>query len=204
VLPPIVINVDQPTQSVVVVPGPVQIVENVKEIERIIEREVEREVANLETELPTPTGNVDETGNWSLISLVLSIAALVMAALTLAGVLRRKYDRYAREDETKEERRERIARMRETGEYGEYDEYTVRKRKTQRVVGIIAAVLCLAPSVAFLLLDNMRLPMGLLNRYTIYVAIAFGVAAVLVLAYLLLGLRKGRKDASAKQENVYL
>jgi hypothetical protein len=190
----VIIDAEQPEAPEALASDRAAAIDAMAEVERAIERLAALAATAICASASTPASAVEADAGWSRVSLALSAIAFLAAAMTVLGVLRRKYVRFKREDESAEQRRERIKMMRACGEYDEFGEYEVRSRKLQRIVGVIAAALGVLPIVLFLALDNLSSKTGWWNRWTPFVIAAFLAAAAAVSAYLLSGLRLRREQ----------
>jgi flagellar basal body-associated protein FliL len=109
---------------------------------------------------------------WALLNLILTlIAILTAAALIITYFIRRKEDK-----EEEEERRAQFAGTDE--EYEEEEEKKAKKRLILRLLGVIAAIIAV---ILFLITQDMTLPLGFIDRWTIWHIII--VAATTILAF---------------------
>ncbi|MDR2492142.1 MAG: DUF11 domain-containing protein, partial [Coriobacteriales bacterium] len=141
-------------------------------VERVVE--VERQANESIPESQSPTANLgpqSPQGSWSLISLILSALAIILSALVLAGLLRRRDYEYLTDEE-------------------------IRNLRRQRVFGVCAIVAGLLPVAIFLILDDLAQPMTLVTRSTVYVALAFILTVALVATYVALRRRREVPDTS--------
>jgi hypothetical protein len=106
-------------------------------------------------------GNVyyrgDKVGAWSLLSLIISVIAVIFAVGLVLGMVLRKFRRSD----------------------------TTWQRVRQRTTGftIFAVLLGLLTPMVWLLLDTLSLPMALLNKWTLYVAIVFALQLVMMVIH---------------------
>jgi Na+/proline symporter len=100
-------------------------------------------------------GTSDDTGYWSLLSLIMSLIAVIFSLLLIVGAFIRR-------------------RNRENGE-----------KYSGGIVKILAIVLGIATPIVWLLLDNLNHSMHFVNRDTIYVAIVFIVQLAVIGIYYL-------------------
>jgi uncharacterized repeat protein (TIGR02543 family) len=132
-----------------------------------------RDVARIESQTGNPLidllgGNVPlgkgtSSAVWSLLSLLLSVIAVVITILLSAGALLR-------------------GRNKEQESSGERDEEKKRRRRG-RLLKLIAGIVGILTLLVWLILDDTSLPMAWINRYTIIVVVFFIVHLVLVIAY---------------------
>jgi preprotein translocase subunit SecG len=146
----------------------------------------EDQTGNLFTDLirnKIPLGNIFGKGAWSLLSLLLSLIAVVISVLLILwAVIRRR----GRDDE----------HDRDT--YADENEETVKKKNAGilRALTVIAGVLT---PIVWLILDDLNQPMVWINKWTLFVGIVFIVHIVLLLVYKSRNNRKVR-DSEAEAE----
>ncbi len=121
-----------------------------------------------------PLGNLEQTGMWSLLSLIIAITGILISLLLVLG----SFFRRRREEDAQDER-------------AEDKERTDKKRGWY--AKLITMLLGLLPAVLFLALDNMTLSMALVNQWTLWVAVAFVVQMLCLATYLVI---KNRKRAA--------
>jgi cytochrome bd-type quinol oxidase subunit 2 len=98
-------------------------------------------------------GGFKEKGVWSLLSLILSIIAVIISILLIVGALAKR----KREDEERQ-----------------------KKGAILRILAIIVGVLT---PIIWIVLDDFHQPMAWINQWTLIVAIAFIVHIVLFAVY---------------------
>jgi amino acid transporter len=112
----------------------------------------------------TPAVGFDGKAAWSLLSLRMSIFAVLIAlTLILARIVRRRD-------------------LEEEGEEVEEDSEE-KKRRNAFVTRTLTVIFGVLTPIVFLILDDMRLPMTWINRWTLYVGFTFLVHIVLLIVY---------------------
>jgi uncharacterized repeat protein (TIGR02543 family) len=156
----------------------------------------EGQTGNLFTDLirnKIPLGNIFGKGAWSLLSLLLSLIAVVISVLLILWVVIRRRGRDDEHDrDTYSE--ERYADERYAEESGE----TVKKKNASILRALTVIVGVLTP-IVWLILDDLNQPMVWINKWTLYVGIVFIVHIVLLLVYKSRNNRKVR-DSEAEAE----
>jgi uncharacterized membrane protein len=128
---------------------------------------------------------------WSLLSLIMSVIAIVISLLLIiARIVRRR-----REDEDEDEREYRRAQRYE--QYGDYDEEEDEGRNAY-IARTLTVIFGILTPIVFLILDDLRLPMTWINRWTPYVALAFIIHIVFLIVYKLRN--KERKEEDREQQ----
>ncbi|MDR3305677.1 MAG: InlB B-repeat-containing protein [Clostridiales Family XIII bacterium] len=122
-----------------------------------------------------PLGNGKSAAVRSLLSLILSIIAVVITVLLAVGALLRGRNK----DEESEAR---------AGERGEKE----KGRRRGRLLKLLAGIVGILTLIVWLILDDTSLPMAWINRYTLIVAVFFLVHLVLFAAYKVRGGRKNK------------
>jgi amino acid transporter len=111
-----------------------------------------------------PLGGFATKGAWSLLSLLMSLVAVIFSVLLVVGVFMRR-----REDDYEDEDRRRHGKILKT--------FTI-------IVGILTPIV-------WLILDNLNQPMVWINNWTVFVGITFIVHIALLVVY---KLRKGNEE----------
>jgi uncharacterized repeat protein (TIGR02543 family) len=126
-----------------------------------------------------PLGNFYGKGAWSLISLILSLIAIIISVLLAIGSAARHSERRALE------------------QYGETEEAKEKRKRTGvlKALTMIAGVLTL---VVWLILDDLTLPMVWLNNWTIFVGIVFIVHLIFFTIY---KARNGKEEDDNNEED---
>jgi uncharacterized membrane protein len=109
-----------------------------------------------------PAGNLG-TPAWSLLNLIMAIISIVAAIVLFIGIFTRRSQKRQEDEEEQEE--------------------TSEKRKRLMALRIPAILTGLIPGILFLLLENMRLPMTWINRWTPLIGAFFLLNMVLVLVH---------------------
>jgi uncharacterized repeat protein (TIGR02543 family) len=127
-----------------------------------------------------PLGNPIVRGAWSLLSLLMSIVAVVVSVLLILGALKRRRngeDEYRLDDVAEEE----------------YE----KRRRRGRILKVLTVVLGILTPIVWLWLDNLNQPVVWVNKFTVYVGIAFVAHVVLLVVY------KMRKHDDKEDREVY-
>jgi uncharacterized repeat protein (TIGR02543 family) len=124
-----------------------------------------------------PLGNVRFEGAWSLLSMLMSLVAVVTAVLLVLGAIVRRRD----EDE--------IAGQARGDAEGDYR----RRGKILKVLTIIVGILT---PVVWIVLDTLNQQVVWINKFTVYVGIAFVATVVLLVLY---KVRKGDEKREAAE-----
>jgi uncharacterized membrane protein len=146
-------------------------------------------------------------GGWSLLSLILSVIAVIISLLLAIGAFIRKRDEEERQDELVFEDADgvqtiyvanrTVIRYEADGEQVELlieeqrDENERRCRLMWRVLAITVGILT---SAAWLFLDDLTQPMVFVNRWTIIVALIFLVHVILCIIHRIRRNRREDKD----------
>jgi preprotein translocase subunit SecG len=147
----------------------------------------EDQTGNLFTDLirnKIPLGNIFGKGAWSLLSLLLSLIAVVCSVLLILWTVIRR-------------RRRDDGHDRDT--YADENGETVKKKNAGilRALTVIAGVLT---PIVWLILDDLNQPMVWINKWTLFVGIVFIVHIVLLLVY---KSRNNRKERDSEAEAEY-
>jgi alpha-tubulin suppressor-like RCC1 family protein/uncharacterized Tic20 family protein len=102
------------------------------------------------TDNQTPLSNGQTDSNWSLLSLILGIASVIISLMFM--LIRRRKDE---------------------------EKYTDAEHKNRSVLKLTAVLLGIIPIVLFLVLDDLTASMVFVNRYTVLVAIGFIIHIVI-------------------------
>jgi uncharacterized repeat protein (TIGR02543 family) len=151
------------------------------------EVQLNNQTGNILTDLGNgnvPLGNFFSNETWSILSMLLSIAAVIIAMMLLVVALVRR------------KRKEELYANDELYTGAEQYEKAAKKGRTLRVLTIIAGALTL---VVWLILDNFNQPATWINRWTIVIGIFFAVQLALFVIYLI---RRGRKNKIVEEEYV--
>jgi hypothetical protein len=117
-------------------------------------------------------GSFDETNAWSLLSLIMSVTAVIASlVLIISQIFRRRR--------------------------GDGDQ---RERRNAFIMRALTIIIGIAILVVFLILDDMNLPMVLINKWTLYVGLAFVIYLVLLIIYNLRD-KKGDDPYEAKESS---
>ncbi|MDR0853109.1 MAG: InlB B-repeat-containing protein, partial [Clostridiales Family XIII bacterium] len=187
---PIVNPPRPPRPPVVITPDPEPVVEDIAEpIEpevpapapTITKESVDVRLAN-QTGNPildlingnVPLGGFASKGAWSLLSLLMSLVAVVVSVLLVVGIFMRR-----REDDDEEAER-----------FDEDSEEDDRRRRGKILKTLTIIVGILTP-IVWLILDNLNQPMVWINNWTVFVGITFIVHIILLIVY---KLRKGNEE----------
>jgi fimbrial isopeptide formation D2 family protein/uncharacterized repeat protein (TIGR01451 family)/uncharacterized repeat protein (TIGR02543 family) len=155
-------------------------------------------------------------GAWSLLSLIMSLIALIGFVLLLINLVAGKKRKYAQAQAEQSGLGAGYGPNyasdpgglgdslypygRESAQLGlapssEQDEgYWRQRRKSQLIFRVIAMVAGLLTPIVWLILDDLHQPMTWINQWTIYVAIIFLIFAIALIAFLLCSRRKRVKD----------
>lgn len=126
-----------------------------------------------------PLGGLDSVA-WSLLNLMMSIVALFCAVtLTVTLFKRKKLNKYQSEDEDEEEQPE--------------EEVARHRLFVLRLPTILSGLI---PGILFLILENIRLPMVWITRWTPLIGAFFIISMVMVLVHFVV-----KKRAKAVQDN---
>jgi len=131
-----------------------------------------------------PLGNPGVTGTWSLISLILSVAALVIIAIHAIGLVARR----KREEEKEQE------------EYGVDHEKLALIEKRASLYRVLTIIVGAITIVTWLFLDNLTLGVSWINAYTPIVGVLCGVTIVL-LVFTKVQDNKAKHDGEETQED---
>ncbi|GHU62028.1 hypothetical protein AGMMS49983_02780 [Clostridia bacterium] len=148
----------------------------------VTENQLDAQTGNIFRDLANgnvPRGDFYGDNAWSLLSLILSLIAVITAVLlTIAAATQRR-------------------RNGEIESYnGEEEEKRRRRGRMIRVLAIVAGVLTL---IVWLILDDLTLPMVWVNKWTILVAIVFIVHLLLTVIY---KVRKGQEKGYEEDETL--
>jgi fimbrial isopeptide formation D2 family protein/uncharacterized repeat protein (TIGR02543 family) len=154
-----------------------------------------------------PLGNATDEGGWSLLSMIMSIIALLGAiALIITAVIRRRKDKKddnndkdddnARSQDWQYNMHAQAGSLEQTGQfdmpsskYGsqyDYDDERIAKRARRSLVFRIAAtIMGILVPIIWLILDDLNTPMVWINKWTIVVAIAFIIFLILWIIFML-------------------
>lgn len=139
--------------------------------------------------------NFRRTDRWSLLSLLMSCAALIACVVLIVTLLVRK-------DKPKGEDGQQHVDVDEPDE-GEIEE-AVEEERTRRhrllVLRILSIVAGVLTPVLFLLLDNLRLPMAFINRWTLPIGIVYIVHLVIMIAFIILARKRKVDDPTEEEE----
>jgi uncharacterized repeat protein (TIGR02543 family) len=136
---------------------------------------------------PTPTGSPsggDENSRqfWALVNLLLCIAGVVIAITTVLYVLLQQKQKEEKQQLQKnhQSKHENI-RGKQAGKYEE-EQDTEKKHKQYRLVWLaIAYIMGIVGIIVFLLTENMKLPMTMVDKWTIINAIIFIVEIIAII-----------------------
>ncbi|MDR3304559.1 MAG: leucine-rich repeat protein [Clostridiales Family XIII bacterium] len=158
--------------------------ESVTTTEEIVNEEtalLDSQTGNLISDIANgrvPLGNVLHDDAWSLLSLILSVAGVISAALILISLVqRRTIFVLAYERETREE-----------------------KRKAGKFLGIFASAAGVLTLISWLVLDNLNLPVIWINKWTPAVAAVFAIHIILVFLY---RRKKVQEDRDDREEDSF-
>jgi uncharacterized repeat protein (TIGR02543 family) len=134
---------------------------------------IEAQTGNLFTDLADgniPYGDFKGKGAWSVLSLILSLLALIISVLLAIGAFFRR-------------------RQRDEDDHTEQD--NDKQRKRGKILKVLTIVVGILTPIVWLILDNLNQPMVWINKWTLIVAIFFIVHIALLLVY---KIRSGRKN----------
>jgi uncharacterized membrane protein YhaH (DUF805 family) len=124
------------------------------------------------TEIEDQKTPLDKTQDkWALLNLILMILTVLLCLWMAAGTLRRNQDADRNEDEK-----------------------TVKRKKILKLLSLIPAI---AAVIAFILTEDMTLPMQMTDKWTILMLIIFIVQAIMRI------LTKNKKDEEDNSKNAY-
>jgi hypothetical protein len=128
-----------------------------------------------------PLGSFGQNGNWSLLSLLLTILSVISAFILVL----------------------RTARQNKQREKAEYEFGTSRRKSDGKafVLALIAVLVTAATLIAWLVLDNLSLPMAWVNGWTPIILAGFVIHLVLVIARtIVLGSDGHNKDGDDNEQ----
>ncbi|MDR0817017.1 MAG: InlB B-repeat-containing protein, partial [Clostridiales Family XIII bacterium] len=142
---------------------------------------IRKQTGNVVTDIfrnNVPQGSFSATGVWSVLSLLFSLAAVIISLILIIGAVFRRRQSYG------------------GVYYADAEDEKKRKMKGSliKIVTIIVGVL--TPAV-WLILDNLSQPMAWINQYTLIVGIVFLAHLALLIVY---NLRKGKSDGTDERE----
>jgi hypothetical protein len=126
-----------------------------------------------------PLGGFNLTNAWSLLSLMMSLIAILLSIVLIVRWIARRRNEEEDEDENDDE---------------EEEEKTYRNAYIARTLTIIFGILT---PIVFLILDDMRLPMVWINKWTPYVGLVFLIHIALFIVY---KLRNKEKDPNESEQ----
>ncbi|MDR0854348.1 MAG: hypothetical protein LBN34_08255, partial [Clostridiales Family XIII bacterium] len=109
-------------------------------------------------------------GAWSLLSLIMSLIAVLVSLLLILGAIFRRI--YRNEDEDKEAYADSDA-----------DDEDEKRKKVSKVLKVATIILGILTPIVWLILDDLTLPMVWINKWTLYVGIVFLVHIVFLIVY---------------------
>ncbi|MDR0817197.1 MAG: YDG domain-containing protein, partial [Clostridiales Family XIII bacterium] len=113
-----------------------------------------------------PRGSFMSTAVWSLLSLIMSLAAVIITLCLIIGSL---LARRRRDDDP--------------GVYGEDRDEERRNQRKGRILKVLACAVGVITAVLRLVLDDLTQPMAWINRWTVLVGIAFVLHIAALIAY---------------------
>jgi amino acid transporter len=119
-------------------------------------------------------------GAWSLLSLLLSVLAIIITILLFVGLFRRRKNKY--EDD------------KEIEVYGENTEDEKEKRRKANICRLLTMIAGILTPIIWLILDNLNQPMAWINKWTPYVAFIFIVHIVLLIVFKYRSRNRDRDD----------
>lgn len=135
----------------------------------------------------TPLGGWDSKAYWSVLSLILVAAGLLMAlAHLLFGIRKRK------EDEQEAQGTRAYAGSREEGNYQRRDSSESRSRMT--IPRIIAIAVCVLGLIFFVLLEDLTLAPAWINRWTVVFMGLFVLEIIITAVHVITGVTRGSKN----------
>lgn len=118
---------------------------------------------------------------WSLVNLILGcVATLIAAVLILSWFVQYR----CAEEEEPEEEREAAAAAGSAHENDRYEEQEEQRKQRSTLLRWLTVFAGLVPGLLFLLLEDLTLPVALVNRWTILIALCFLVHVVLLVVFL--------------------
>ncbi len=139
-----------------------------------------------------PLGSFGLGNAWSLLNLIMSIIAVICSIVLFVSLFRTK-----RRNEENEEDAETTKIMREDNDSDQEEDHRSRLRSLK----IIALLAGLIPGILFLILEDMRLPMTWITRWTPLIAVFFILAMLLVVLQFVVK-KKNRQEDSPEKESV--
>jgi uncharacterized repeat protein (TIGR02543 family) len=121
-----------------------------------------------------PLGGFATKGAWSLLSLLMSLVAVVVSVLLVVGIFMRRRD----DDD------EGAARFDEDSEEDD-------RRRRGKILKTFTIIVGILTPIVWLILDNLNQPMVWINNWTVFVGITFIVHIALLVVY---KLRKGNEE----------
>ncbi|MDL2294724.1 hypothetical protein LJC60_08905 [Ruminococcaceae bacterium OttesenSCG-928-D13] len=176
---------DQPTPTPAVVTNPPA--EPTEPEEEIIPPEVDAgasggpEAEDLSA-LGVPLGGLNSIA-WSLLNLMMSIVALLASLILIFSMFKRKKTNQLRDEADTEAEDEKIKRNR---------------LLSLRIITIVAGII---PGVLFLILENIRLPMVWITRWTPLIGAFFIISMALVIIHLAVKVRAKNEDDQNDKSN---
>lgn len=196
--PPIIINpptiIIQPPTSTVIVNPPAEI--TVVSPDQVINEQLESQSGNIvediaDNKVPLGQFSYDSEKAWSILNLLIALVALVfsISMIVVTLIKRRKQNKAKEANQEEADRREDAP----------------RSSAGVKALGILAAVLGVLPSVAFLILEEIgTLPMIFINENTLPIALLAGAFLAVFVAYLVVrgvAKKKGDKNEEAAPLN---
>ena len=130
---------------------------------------------------------------WALLNLILTVIGVLGALVSVVWYFRRR-----REEEDDDEAEERRTRIAQAQAYGDYDYQEEPENSKKRLIGrIIAVVGFIIAIILFILTENMRLPMILVDRWTIWHAI---IMLIQVVCWIVASRRKDLDEEDSEEE----
>jgi hypothetical protein len=129
-----------------------------------------------------PLGNFFSSNAWSLLSLIMSLVAVVISILLIVGAIARK---------RREDNEDELTGYARDGGVRDEEEERRRRGKMLKVATIILGILT---PIVWLILDDLSLPMAWINKWTLFVGIVFILHIVVLVVY------KVRKHEYAEDE----
>jgi uncharacterized repeat protein (TIGR02543 family) len=112
-----------------------------------------------------PLGNFFAEGAWSLLSLLLSLIAIIISVLLIIWTVFKRKDKDAHREVYTEEG------------------YEAKRKSNAAILRALTIIVGVLTPVVWLILDNINLPMAWINKWTLYVGIVFIVQIALLIVY---------------------
>jgi uncharacterized membrane protein YbaN (DUF454 family) len=151
-------------------------------------------VTPTETPKPTPTSIMEDHGPpvWALVNLVLSVVGVILAILAVVFVLLQQ--RQKQKAKQKYEQRN-VKNQNAAKSTDKQDDNEMQQMQHRKMWLIITVAMGIVGIIVFLLTQNMKLPMAMVDKWTIVNAIIF-IVEIIAIAFIF-----KRKEAEQTQNN---